>query len=145
MLRTLILAVVAAAVAETATAQGLFDDNEARRRVELLRQHVEATRQAIEARLAKIEEGADRGAERTALIDLAGQIESLRGEIAKMRGQLEVLGHQAETAEGRQKQLYLDIDTRLRKLEQAREQAAAAPEKPAASAQSAESEPTAAE
>src|SRR5436190_2228370 len=38
-------------------------------------------------------------------------------------------------AERRQKDLYLDIDTRLRKLEQAREQAASQPEKPAASAE----------
>ena len=43
-----------------------------------------------------------------------------------MRGQLEVLANQAETADKRQKDLYLDIDTRLRKLEQAREQQAAA-------------------
>ena len=34
-----------------------------------------------------------------------------------MRGQLEVIANQADTAEARQKQLYLDIDTRLRKLE----------------------------
>jgi len=63
-----------------------------------------------------------------------------------MRGQLEVLTHQGETAEGRQKQLYLDIDTRLRKLEQAREQQAAVPEKPPAPAPSvADTEPTPAE
>jgi tol-pal system protein YbgF len=114
----------------------LFDDNEARRRIELLRQQVEADRRNIEARLSKAEEAAqaaaDRAADRGALLDLASQIETLRGEIARMRGQLEVLGNQAETAEVRQKQLYLDIDTRLRKLEQAREQQAAVPEKPPA-------------
>jgi tol-pal system protein YbgF len=117
----------------------LFDDNEARRRIERLRQDVEAQRQATEARLAKAEaaaqEAAERSADRGALLDLASQIESLRGEIAKMRGQIEVIGNQADTAEARQKQLYLDIDTRLRKLEQAREQQAAVPEKPAAAAQ----------
>src|SRR5262249_11409345 len=42
----------------------------------------------------------------------------------KMRGQVEVLLNQAETADKRQKDLYLDIDTRLRKLEQASEKAA---------------------
>ena len=35
-----------------------------------------------------------------------------------MRGQIEVLLNQSETADKRQKDLYLDIDTRLRKLEQ---------------------------
>jgi tol-pal system protein YbgF len=55
-----------------------------------------------------------------------------------------VLANQSDTAEARQKQLYLDIDTRLRKLEQRAEQAAAAPppEKPAATAQPAETEPS---
>jgi len=131
------------ALAVPAFAQ-LFDDNEARRRVELLRQQVEAHRKATDERIGKAEAAAASAADRSALLDISNQIESLRGEIAKMRGQLEVLGNQAETAEARQKQLYLDIDTRLRKLEQAAEkQAAAPPEKPAPAADPAE--PTAGE
>jgi tol-pal system protein YbgF len=110
----------------------LFDDNEARRRIELLRQQLDAYKKSVDERMAKAESTAQAAADRSALLDLSTQIESLRGEIAKMRGQLEVISNQAETAEARQKQLYLDIDTRLRKLEQAREQAAAAPEKPPA-------------
>jgi tol-pal system protein YbgF len=130
---------VACAVALPASAQ-LFDDNEARRRIELLRQQVEANKKSTEERLLKAEAAAqdatERAADRGAMLELANQIETLRGEIAKMRGQLEVLAHTAETAEARQKQLYLDIDTRLRKLEQAREQPAAAPtEKPPAQAE----------
>ena len=142
MWRKPFIATLAALAASSASAQGLFDDNEARRRIELLRQQVEAQRLATEARLSKAEEAALAGADRSALIELSSQIETLRGEIARMRGQLEVLGHQAETAEVRQKQLYLDIDTRLRKLEQAREQQSAVPEKPAAAAQAADAEPT---
>ena len=122
----------------------LFDDNEARRRIELLRQQVEAHRKATDERIAKAEAASAAAADRTALLDLANSIESLRGEIAKMRGQLEVLGNQAETAEARQKQLYLDIDTRLRKLEQAAEKQALAPEKPPAPPVD-PAEPTAAE
>jgi tol-pal system protein YbgF len=48
-----------------------------------------------------------------------------------MRGQLEVLQNQAENADKRGKDLYVDIDTRLRKLEQPKEGAAGAAEKPA--------------
>ena len=59
-----------------------------------------------------------------------------------MRGQIEVLANQTETADKRQKDLYLDIDTRLSKLEQAREQQAAVPEKPPAPAPAAEAEPS---
>ena len=148
MLRIALFAILAWAGTAPALAQ-LFDDNEARRRIELLRQQVEANRLATEERIARAEAAAkaatDQAADRGALLDLASQIEALRGEIAKMRGQLEVLDHQADTAEARQKQLYLDIDTRLRKLELAREQQAAVPEKPPAPAQPAEAEPSPAE
>ena len=144
-----ILAIAALAFSSVALGQGLFDDNEARRRIERLRQEVEAYRQANEARIAKAEaaaqEAAERSADRGAILDLAQQIENLRSDIAKMRGQLEVIANQADTAEARQKQLYLDIDTRLRKLEESRERAAAAPEKPAAAAPAAEAEPSPAE
>src|SRR5205807_8804393 len=105
------------ALAWPALSQGLFDDNEARRRIELLRQQVEANQKALEDRLAKFESSAG---DRSALLDLAGQLEGLRSEIARMRGQIEVLANQIETADRRQKDLYVDIDTRLRKLEQAR-------------------------
>src|SRR5262245_41914517 len=128
MLRKAIIGVVLALGASPSIAQ-LFDDNEARRRIEVLRQQVEASRKDTEERLAKAEAAAvDRGA----LLDLANQIERMREDVARMRGQLEVLGNQADTSEARQKQLYLDIDTRLRKLEQAKEQQAAIPEKPPA-------------
>ena len=141
-MRFLVL-ILGLAAALPAAAQ-LFDDNEARRRIELLRQQVEAMRKSTEERLQKAEAAsaaaADQTASREALIDLSQQLEALRGDIAKMRGQLEVIGNQVETADARQKQLYLDIDTRLRRLEQAREQAAAAPEKPAA--QAGEGEPS---
>src|SRR6267378_534633 len=117
------------ALAWPALSQGLFDDNEARRRIELLRQQVETSQKALEDRLGKFESSAG---ERSALLDLAGQLDGLRSEIARMRGQIEVLANQIETADRRQKDLYVDIDTRLRKLEQAREQQAASAEKPPA-------------
>ena len=120
-------------LAGQATAQGLFDDNEARRRIETLRQQVQENQRSVDERLSKIESSVTAAADRSAILDVASQLEALRGEMARMRGQLEVLANQAETAERRQKDLYLDIDTRLRKLEQAREQAALTPpEKPAA-------------
>ena len=111
-----------AAAASSCFAQGLFDDNEARRRVELLRQSIESSQRTMEERLTKIEGAAsDRGA----LLELSSQLEALRGDISRMRGQIEVLTNQVEVADKRQKDLYLDIDTRLRKLEQAKEPAAA--------------------
>jgi tol-pal system protein YbgF len=126
-------ALLAFAVTLPCLAQGLFDDNEARRRIEALRQQVTESQRLIDERLAKIEAATS---DRNAVLDLAGQIEALRNDIARMRGQVEVVANQVETAEKRQKDLYLDIDTRLRKLEEAREkQAAAPPDKPAAAAE----------
>ncbi|HEV7477963.1 MAG TPA: tol-pal system protein YbgF [Burkholderiales bacterium] len=132
MRKNLANALAAAALASAAfpcVAQGLFDDNEARRRIELLRQSVETSQRTMEERLTKIEGAAsDRGA----MLELSSQLEALRTEMARMRGQIEVLTNQTEMADKRQKDLYLDIDTRLRKLEQSREQQAAASDKPAA-------------
>jgi tol-pal system protein YbgF len=134
-----VLALVLGLTAALPAFAQLFDDNEARRRIELLRQQVEAMRKSTEERLQKAESAAsaaqDQAADRGAMIELSQQLEALRNDIARMRGQLEVIGNQVETADARQKQLYLDIDTRLRRLEQAREQAASAPEKPAAQAE----------
>ena len=114
---------LAASFTLPAAAQGIFDDNVARSRIEDLRKQLDATAKAIEER---------RGDDRRALVELASQIEALRGEIARMRGQLEVLQNQAETTDKRSKDLYVDVDSRLRKLEQVKE--AAAVEKPAAEA-----------
>jgi TolA-binding protein len=111
---------------------GMFDDEEARARIEQLRKQYEANRTVIDERLGRIEAEVR---DRRALVDLANQIEGLKGDIARMRGQVEVLLNQAETADKRQKDLYLDIDTRLRKLEasaQAQAKLAASAPDPAA-------------
>ena len=82
----------------------LFDDEEARKRVDLLRTE-------INARIDKLE-ATSRGQ-----IELANQIEALKAEVAKLRGQVEVLTHEIETTQKRQKDFYVDLDNRLRKLE----------------------------
>ena len=142
-MRLLAGAILAFAIAAPCFAQGLFDDNEARRRVEQLRQQLTENQRIVDERLAKMEAAVSGATDRSAVLELASQIEALRGDIAKMRGQLEVVQNQVETADKRQKDLYLDIDTRIRKLEEAREQqaaAAAAQPAPAAPAVPAESQ-----
>src|SRR5258708_5134777 len=130
-----VAAVLAWALASPALAQGLFDDTEARRRIDTLRQQLDANQRSIDERLGRIESAAtDRGA----ILDLASQLEALRNDVARMRGQLEGLTNQAENADKRQKDLYLDIDTRLRKLEQTREGSAATDRPPEAEATPAE-------
>jgi tol-pal system protein YbgF len=120
----------------------LFDDEEARRRIEVLRQEVTENQRQVAEQLKKLDAVLSTASNRDALLQIATQVETLNGELARMRGQLETLTNQAETAERRQKDLYLDIDTRLRKLEQSREQAATTP---APSSGSAEAEASPAE
>ena len=90
--RALFAAALAAAAAPS-FAQ-LFDDNEARRRIELLRQSVETSQRTIEERLTKIEGAAT---DRSALLELSNQLQAMRDDTARMRGQLEVLGNQIES------------------------------------------------
>jgi tol-pal system protein YbgF len=125
-MRLLAGAVLAFATVAPCFAQGLFDDNEARRRVEALRSQLVENQRIVDERLSKMESAVAGATDRSAVLQLSNQIEALRGDIAKMRGQLEVVSNQVETADKRQKDLYLDIDTRIRKLEEAREQAASA-------------------
>lgn len=124
-----------------AQAQLFGGDNEARKRIEQVRTdlllQMQQTEQKLDERMRSLEATS---VERRAILDLAGQLEALRGDLAKQRGQIEVLIYQMEVAEKRQKDLYVDIDTRLRKLEQAAEQQAAAAAKPPADAGPSEEE-----
>ena len=128
--RAALVAVLLCAAGPVAHA-ALFDDEEARARIEALRKQTAATQQAVDERLAKIEAEVR---DRRALVDLASQIDALKADLARMRGQIEVLLNQSETSEKRQKDLYLDIDTRLRRLEKDKEAAAAAAVTPPADA-----------
>jgi tol-pal system protein YbgF len=123
-MRLLAGALLALATVAPCFAQGLFDDNEARRRVEALRQVVVENQRVVDERLSKMETAIAGATDRSAVLELASQIEALRADVARMRGQL--AANQIESADKRQRDLYLDIDTRMRKLEEAREQAAAA-------------------
>lgn len=51
------------------------------------------------------------------LIDLVNQLQKMSEEIASLRGQVEALNYELETAKKRQQDFYVDLDTRLRKLE----------------------------
>lgn len=114
-------------LATGAARAGLFDDEEARRDIAALRAQIGANQKAAEERLARIETLVqDRAIELTKLLD------ELKQDLARMRGQIELQVNKIETLDRRQKDLYVDLDARLRKLEasvQAQEkQAAATPE-----------------
>jgi tol-pal system protein YbgF len=98
-----LLAVMLGAVSPFAQA-GLFDDTEARAGIEELRKKLAETDKQAEM-LGRNQ------------LDFANQLEMLKAEIARIRGQLEVLVYEVEATQKRQKDFYVDLDSRLRKIE----------------------------
>jgi tol-pal system protein YbgF len=89
---------------------GLFDDDEARKALLDLRAKVETMRTELNARI-------DTKSDKSSTLDLVTQNENTLQEIAKLRGQVEVLANELANAQKRQKDFYVDLDARLRKLE----------------------------
>ncbi|MBI5430403.1 MAG: tol-pal system protein YbgF [Nitrosomonadales bacterium] len=89
---------------------GLFADDEARARIQQLEARTLALEDAIKEQVKS-------------MLDLQGQIEALNTEIRKLRGQNEEIAHGLQDAEKRQKDFYVDLDSRLRHFETAEEAA----------------------
>ncbi|MDN5871896.1 MAG: tol-pal system protein YbgF [Nitrococcus sp.] len=70
--------------------------------------------ESLDKRLTLIERKVDNAA----LGGLFNELESLRQQVQNLRGEIELLRHQLEETKERQRNIYSDIDTRLRKLEQ---------------------------
>jgi len=129
----------------------LFDDNEARRQIAVERKRVDdaaaqigANKQQLDtiaARLGKLEESVSKN---QAVLDLFREIENLKTEIAKMRGQMEVLANGIETSQKRSQDFYVDLDTRLRRIESANTPPAGAASTPDIPPSSAPASPAAA-
>lgn len=107
---------------------GLFDDDEARKRIEDLRASQEKADREITERIGRLEESV----RRIGVVELLQQIEGLSSEIARLRGSLEVLANQNEQIQKRQRDFYLDLDSRLKRLESAPAAGAALPVPPPA-------------
>ena len=96
----------------------LFGDDEARRAISDLRTELNSRIERLEA--------SSRGQ-----LELASQNELLRAEIAKLHGQIEVLQHEVTSIKQRQRDFYVDLDDRVRRIESARGAAAATAAPPA--------------
>lgn len=114
--RQIVFAAVAAAwtvIAQSPAGAALFDDDEARARISELRRDFDASQKSIADRLDRMDTAA-----KDRLLDLSKLIEELRQDMSRLRGSTEVLLNRAENLDKRQKDLYVDLDTRLRKIEQ---------------------------
>ena len=114
-MRPVRIALLIAALGAAQAQAGVFDDSEARRQTSDLKARTEA----------RFDQQAK------AQLDLASQIQRQAEEIARLRGQVESLTYELETATKRQQDFYLDLDTRLRKLETQPASPAVNPENPA--------------
>lgn len=110
MLRSRALLLALMLGAGNAAFAGLFSDDEAHQKITELQQKV----QAYEARLAGLE-----ASMRKQSMDGVSQLDTLKAELGTLRGQLEVQAHEVETTQKRQRDLYVDLDGRLRALERA--------------------------
>jgi len=126
---SILLIVVALAGAQLAHA-GLFDDEEARKNIAATQARLDGLQRNLEARLAAMEQQTKEQS-----LDLLRDVEGMKSDLAKIRGQIEVLVYELGEQQKRQKDLYVDLDSRMRKME-----AAAAP--PAAAASDASTPPT---
>lgn len=109
-MRRLPLTFLIAAAFATSASAGVFDDDEARRQIADLKIRMEA-RFDQQAR---------------ANLELSGENQRLKEDISQLRGQIETLQHRLEVGDKRVQDFYLDLDSRLRKLETPAEGAAAA-------------------
>ena len=88
----------------------LFEDTDARKKL----QEMQLKETELEARIANLEAVIKSGS----LNDMLNQIELIKQDVSKLRGDMETLRHLNATVEQRQKDLYQDLDGRLRKMEE---------------------------
>jgi tol-pal system protein YbgF len=108
-------------IAPTAQA-GLFDDEEARKAILEIRAKLTEQQRSIDGlgkQASDLSSKIDKSVEPAirSQLDLQNQIETMRQEIAKLRGQLEVQTNELAQTQKRQRDVYADLDTRLKKYE----------------------------
>jgi tol-pal system protein YbgF len=91
----------------------LFDDDEARKRIAETNAKLSQVQKQLDDRITALESQL----KSQGLVDLFNQVEQLKADIAKLRGQVEVMTFEVEQSQKRARDLYVDLDTRLRKLE----------------------------
>lgn len=83
---------------------GLFSDDEARARIDRVKNDLD-----------EVAQRADSASKNQ--VEFANQVEQIKANISALRGQLEVLTNDLDTTQKRQRDFYVDLDNRLRKIE----------------------------
>jgi len=77
----------------------------------------QAQRLSLAERVAKLEQDAQGHNGAAANIDLVNQINALQSQVQTLQGQIEELRHQVDELKTRNKEQYIDLDSRLARLE----------------------------
>ena len=101
---------VFAALLPLSASAALFGDDEARRAILELRTKVDNLSRELNARL-------ETKSDKTSALEGLNRHEQTMQEIARLRGQIEVLANEVANLQKNQKDLYADIDARIKKLE----------------------------
>jgi tol-pal system protein YbgF len=105
----------------SAQAQLFGGDDTARKQIAEQSKRLDQLRvqnEELSARLAQMEETLKGLSASNPAIELSQQIERLRQEVTQLRGHLEVVGNDIQMAAKRQRDMYVDLDTRLKRFEQ---------------------------
>jgi tol-pal system protein YbgF len=87
----------------------LFSDDEAHKQIDKLEARV------LQLESLNIEDVTKQ--QTKSLLDLQGQLDDIKNQLRTLRGQNEEIAHGLQDAEKREKDFYVDLDTRLRKFE----------------------------
>jgi tol-pal system protein YbgF len=127
---TWIAAVACINSATLVSAQLFGGDETARKQIAEQGKRIEELRQQnaqLSERLGRIDETLKGLASFNPALELSQQLERLRQEITQVRGQVEVNANEVQMASKRQRDMYVDLDTRLKRLEQPSAAGAVAP------------------
>lgn len=116
-LRRAVALITASLLALPAQAQLFGGDKEAREMIASQKQaldQMQARNRELEQRVLRMEETL----KSQGLLELYSQIELLKQEVNKLRGQIEEIANTSDQTARRQKDFYVDLDSRLRRLEQ---------------------------
>jgi tol-pal system protein YbgF len=102
---------------------GLLDDDEARKAIVALSAKVDTRLRDVDTLMRELQARIDTKGDKTLGLDMLNQHEQTMRELANLRGQIEVLSNEIANARKNQKDLYADLDARMRKFE-ARQEAA---------------------
>ena len=119
----ILIAAAGIGVASAPAAAALFGDDVARKGVTEQQKRVDglySRYDEIATRLTKLEDAvkAQQTTGNQPVLELSNQLQVMREELRSLRGQLEVVSNNIEASAKRQRDMYVDLDTRLRRFEQ---------------------------